>query len=118
MPISPVAPFLTAEAAWFWTMAVLEARRDPGRPRPSAGPCAVEDVLRCLDGLYRQRRLELLHARILRIWGARGIAPDRRRPGQRCDAALGAAAMERLGWALRGQGIVAGACVNSWKEAV
>ena len=118
MPTSPVAPFPTAEAAWFWTMAVLESRRDPRRPRPPAGPCAAEDVLRCLDSLYRQRRLELLHARILRIWGVRGMAPDRRRPGQRCDAALWAEAMERLGWALRAQGIVAGACVNSWKEAV
>ena len=69
------------------------------------------------DGFYRystsfdstwRRRLELLHARILRIWGARGTAPDRRRPGQGCDAGLWAEAMERLGWALRSQGIVAG----------
>ena len=111
-------PFPTAEAAWFWTMAVLEARRDPRAPRAPAGPCPVEDVLRCLDGLYRQRRVELLHARILRIWGARGIAPNPRRTDQRCDARLWAEAMERLGWALRAQGIVAGACINSWKEAV
>ena len=102
------APFPTAEAAWFWTAAALLARRDPAAPRPPPGPCRPEDVLKCLDTLYRSRRVELLHARILRIWGWRGVAPDPRRAKEGCDWRLWQEAMERLDWPLRAKGIVAG----------
>jgi hypothetical protein len=30
----------------------------------------------CLDSLYRNRRIELRHARVLRYWGERQMAPD------------------------------------------
>ncbi len=70
--------------------------------------------MKCLDGLYRQRRIELLHARILRIWGLRGVAPNPARPRERCDWRLWQEAMERLEWSLRMQGIVAGpGCIDS-----
>ena len=62
------APFASAEAAWFWTAASLRARQDAG-PAPAPDACRPEDVLKCLDTLYRQRRIELLHVRILRFWG-------------------------------------------------
>ncbi len=77
--------FPTVEAAWFWTMASIEARHDPGRRPPGPGPCLPETVTRCLDELYRSRRIVLLHARILRVYGRRGRAPDPRRAGERCD---------------------------------
>ncbi len=109
-----VQPFRSAEAAWFWTLATLAAHRDPAAPRPRPGPCRPEDVVKCLDGLYRQRRIELLHARILRIWGLRGVAPNPARPRERCDWRLWQEAMERLEWSLRMQGIVAGpGCIDS-----
>ncbi len=108
--VSPslVPPFPTAEAAWFWTAASLMARRDPDAPRPLPGPCRPEDVVKCLDTLYRNRRIELLHVPILRIWGWRGVAPDPRRAKEGCDSRLWQEAMERLDWPLRARGIVTG----------
>jgi hypothetical protein len=80
-------PFASAEEAWFWTMAALIARRDGARIVSGAGlvqrPCEPDDVVRCLDRLYRQRRIDLQHARILRIWGERQSAPDPRAPRER-----------------------------------
>jgi hypothetical protein len=64
--------------------------------------------LKCLDALYRHRRIELLHVRILRIWGWRGMAPNPAWPRERCDARLWREALGRLDWPLRVRGIVAG----------
>jgi hypothetical protein len=105
----PAEPFRSAEQAWFWTMGALAARRDGtgsgGGPRTER-PCDPDDVLKCLDQLYRTRRIELLHARILRIWGERRIAPNPAYPRERCDWRLWREAMERLEWKLRMKGIV------------
>ena len=101
------APFASAEAAWFWTAASLRARQEAS-VTPCPGPCRPEDVVKCLDTLYRQRRIELLHVRILRIWGWRGVAPNPAWAGQRCDERLWREALERLEWPLRSRGIVAG----------
>ena len=90
-------------------MALLEARHDPGRAAPPPGPCRAEDVIKCLDELYRQRRVELLHARILRYWGRRGRAPDPGRAREKCDWRLWQEAIGRLDFPLRRRGIVAGA---------
>ena len=117
IPVSRAAnaaePFHSVEDAWFWTMAALIARRDGARIVSGAGrvqrPCEPDDVVRCLDRLYRQRRIDLQHARILRIWGERQAAPDPRAPRERGDARLWREAMRRLDWPLRAKGIVAGA---------
>ena len=104
----PVPPFPSAEAAWFWASAVLHARREPAAPQPPAGPCRMEDVVKCLDVLYRAGTLELLHARILRIWGWRGLPPNPAHPRERSDCRLWREAMEALDAPLRARGIVAG----------
>ena len=105
-------PFQSAEEAWFWTMAALVARREGARVVAGAGlkqrPCEPDDVVKCLDRLYRQRRIELQHARILRLWGERGIAPDPRAPRERGDHRLWRESMRALDWPLRMKGIVAG----------
>lgn len=108
--VTPVA-FRNAEAAWFWTMAALVARREAS-PRGVDGvgptrPAVPEDVVRCLDQLYRNRRIDLLHARILRRWGERGRAPNPACGPERSDAAIWQEALERLEWPLRVKGIVA-----------
>ena len=106
------APFADAEAAWFWTASCLRARQDAaiiaGARVSSPGPCHPDDVVKCLDALYRQRRVELLHVRILRIWGWRGVAPNPAWPRERCDWRLWREALGRLEWPLRVRGIVAG----------
>jgi hypothetical protein len=105
-------PFDSAEEAWFWTMAALVARRDGARIVAGRGlvsrPCEPDDVVKCLDRLYRQRRIELAHARIMRIWGERGTAPDPRHASERGDARLWREAMSRLEWPLRTKGIIGG----------
>ena len=104
----PAAPFPDAPAAWFWAAAALRARHDPGATVPPAGPCRVEAVVLCLDRLYRSGALELLHVRILRIWGWRGVAPNPARLRERCDWRLWREAMAALDGPLRADGIVAG----------
>jgi hypothetical protein len=104
-------PFATTEEAWFWTMAALIARQDGARIVSGRGlvqrPCEPDDVVRSLDRLYRQRRIDLGHARILRRWGERQQAPDPRSPSESGDARLWQEALARLEWPLRVKGIVA-----------
>jgi len=106
-----VQPFRSAEEAWFWTMAALRARRDGARYTANRGrtgrPCEPDDVVRCLDALYRRRRIDLVHARVLRIWGERQSAPNAAYATERCDSRLWREALERLEWPLRVKGIVA-----------
>jgi hypothetical protein len=102
-------PFRSAEQAWFWTMGALMARRDGSRsdgPR-TLRPCDPDDVVKCLDQLYRRRRIDLVHARILRIWGERGAAPNPAYASERCDSRLWREALDRMEWPLRVKGIVA-----------
>ncbi|MFC7476485.1 hypothetical protein ACFQS7_19110 [Dankookia sp. GCM10030260] len=114
-------PFRSAEEAWFWTMAALTARRDGARIVSGAGlvqrPCEADDVVKCLDRLYRQRRIDLQHARILRIWGERQQAPDPRYPRERGDSRLWREAMARLDWPLRVKGIVDGPALPMMESA-
>ena len=108
-PPGRAAPFASAETAWFWTASCLRARQD-ATTAPGPGPCRPEDVVKCLDGLYRQRRVELLHIRILRTWGWRGVAPNPAMTRERCDWRLWHEALGRLEWPLRVRGIVVGGC--------
>jgi hypothetical protein len=105
-----VRPFTSAEEAWFWTMAALIARREGARFVANQGliarPCEPDDVVKCLDALYRRRRIDLVHARILRIWGERQCAPNPAHAMERCDWRLWREAMDRLEWPLRVKGIV------------
>ena len=107
---SRTQPFRSAEEAWFWTMAALKARRDGARYTAATGkiarPCEPDDVVRALDVLYRARRIDLVHARILRVWGDRQMAPNPAYATEACDFRLWRAALERLEWPLRVKGIV------------
>lgn len=104
-------PFANVEDAWLWTMAALIARREGARFSANKGavtrPCDPDDVVKCLDGLYRQRRIDLVHARILRIWGERQIPPSQAIAVESHDYRLWTEALERLEWPLRVKGIVA-----------
>jgi hypothetical protein len=111
MRTSPHAqPFNNAEHAWLWTMSALIARREGARYTANKGaiarPCDPDDVVKCLDALYRQGRISLVHARILRIWGERQMPPSAAVQAERQDCRIWAEALERLAWPLRGKGIV------------
>src|ERR1700758_5275377 len=97
-----VQPFGSAEDAWLWTMAALIARREGARYTANKGqlrrPCDPDDVVKCLDALYRQRRIDLVHARILRIWGERQMAPSRAVAVEREDHRVWVEALGRLEW--------------------
>jgi len=109
--LATAKPFGSAEEAWFWTMAALAARHAGARFRAGQGrslrPCEPDDVVRCLDRLWRQRRIDLIHVRVLRHYGERQAPPDPRHPGDRTPAQLWSEALERLDWPLRAKGIVA-----------
>ena len=103
-------PFRSAEDAWIWTMSTLAARRDGARYSSGLAkitrPCEPDDIIKCLDRLYRGRRIDLIHARVLRIWGERGAAPSPIYQAERADFLLWREAMGRLEWLLRTKGIV------------
>lgn len=103
-------PFHTVEHAWIWCMGALRARAEgasggQGIPRP----CEPDDIIRAVDQLYRHRRIDLLHARILRYWGERGEAPNPAYPKEQADWRIWREAMSRLEWPLRVKGIIADA---------
>jgi hypothetical protein len=104
------AMFRSAEDAWFWTMAALQARHS-GANHSSGGrlarPCEPDDVVRCLDHLFRGRRVAAEHARAMKRWGERGVRPDPARPAERRDFELWFEAMSHLDRSLRAKGIVA-----------
>ena len=103
-------PFSNAEEAWLWTMAALIARREGARYTANKGlvtrPCDPDDVIKCLDSLFRQQRVTLAHARILRIWGERQITPSGVVVAERNDHRLWTEALERLQWPLQAKGII------------
>ena len=106
--VRPAVAFRTAAEAWLWTMGALRARRD-NSGRGTAGvprPCDPDDVVLCLDRLYRVGKIDLRHARILRIWGERQMAPDGHHHAERDEARLWNEALTRLEWPLRVNGIV------------
>jgi len=107
----PTEPFHSAEEAWFWTMAALTARREGARYTANQGrilrPCEPDDVVKCLDALYRHRRIDLTHVRIMRIWGERRVSPNPAHARERSDWRLWREAMDRLDWPLRAKRIVA-----------
>src|ERR1700722_2270512 len=80
-------PFESAEQAWFWTVTTLAARRNRicGNGSAIERPREPDDILKCLDRVPRTRRIELLHGRILRIYGERQTAPNPGRQGEFCD---------------------------------
>src|SRR4051794_36538725 len=97
-------PFQDAEHAWMWTMSALIARREGARYTANKGavarPCDPDDVIRCLDALYRQGRITLIHARVLRIWGERQMPPNPAVPAEHQDCRFWIEALERLAWSL------------------
>lgn len=104
--MSAPQPFRTAEGAWRWAFTALQARQDgAGAPFGTGGkrPCEPDDVIKVLDRLYRERRISLDQARVLRVYAERDTTPDPRSG----DGKLWSDALRALEWPLRVKGIVA-----------
>ena len=107
---APVAPFGSAEEAWFWFARCQRIRREGSRfddTTPSVRrPCEPDDIYRCAIALFRGGVLHRQHLRILAVFGLSGQSPD-----PRCDDEVAAArywdeAMDRLETPLRSKWIV------------
>lgn len=109
-PELATTPFDNVAEAWLWFILAQEARSEGARftaglslvPRP----CEPTDILKCLDGLYRNRRLVMDHLLVLRHYGKRQLAPDASRVKEVRAAALWQEALERLEPILVRKGIV------------
>lgn len=103
-------PFSYADEAWIWAMGALASRRDGERAFGRSGvvrPCEPDDVIKCLDMVYKTGRVTLAHARVLAKWGERRLPPSARHLSEAEDARLWDEALVHLGFALRMKGIVA-----------
>jgi hypothetical protein len=99
-------PFRDAEACIIWMVKTLAAEAEGAPRQRSPAICAPAEVVKCLDTLYRRRRIDLHHVRILRLWGHRGRAPDAANPMEKADWRIWREALERLDWPLRSLGII------------
>lgn len=103
-------PFDSVKDAWFWFIQAQQARNEGARFRAgmslTARPCEPSDILKVLDGLYRQRRLLRDHLLVLRHYGRRQMAPDTRRSKEVLAHKLWCEALERIEPVLVRKGIV------------
>ncbi len=86
-------PFESVEQAWFWFIQAQQARNDGARIGAGLGlvarPCEPADILKILDRLYRNRRLQMDHLLVLRHYGRRQMPPDPRRTRRAAPTACG-----------------------------
>jgi hypothetical protein len=104
---APETAFSSAAEAWFWTVGALQARRDGAQRRGGviSRPCVPDDILCCLERLYQTKRIDLRHAKVLRVWGERQCAPGLESKSQG-ESVLWQEALSRLEPQLRQKGIV------------
>lgn len=103
-------PFDSAEEAWLWFIQAQEARNEGARFTAGMSlvtrPCEPADILKCIDRLYRNRRLIMDHLLVLRHYGKRRLPPDARRMKEARAYTLWHEALARLEPLLEKKGIV------------
>lgn len=102
--------FDTAEEAWFWFIQASEAKNSGARIVSGKGrvtrPCEPSDIYNVLNRLYRSRRLNMNHLRVLKHYGVRMMPPDYKRSKEARSYHIWREAMRRLQDALQDKGIV------------
>jgi len=108
--LNDTTPFESAQEAWFWFIAAQDAKNDEARFVAGAGlykrPCEPIDILKILDRLHRNRRLQRDHLLVLRHYGRRNMAPDRFREKEKRAHDIWVEALERLEEVMIAKGIV------------
>lgn len=74
--------FKSAEEAWFWFIQAQTAKNEGARITAGSGliprPCEPVDIITALERLYRNRMVGMNHVMVLRNYGRRMMAPDKR----------------------------------------
>jgi hypothetical protein len=103
-------PFNSAEEAWFWSMAGLQARDDGARPIAGMAikprPCDPDDLLLVLRRLHQRQRVSAHHVRVLMDYGRQQMPPDGRCREEALDARLWDEALDLMVTPLRRKGII------------
>ena len=103
-------PFEDAQEAWFWFIQAMGARQEGARITAGKAlvprPCEPLDILKAVDHLVRQRRLQRDHILVLRHYGVRVLAPDPRRAKEARAYKIWREALDRLSDILCLKGIV------------
>lgn len=103
-------PFRCVEEAWFWFIQANKARNEGARIQANMGrlsrPCEPVDILKVIDRLYRNRRLNLDHLHVLRHYGNRMVTPDPSARQERRSYDIWREAMDRMEPILIRKGIV------------
>lgn len=97
-PASTPQAFRSAEEAWFWCVRPVRSVI----PRP----CVPYELMRLIDGLYRQRLLTIDHLHVMRFYGARQRRPDWAVRAERRAHGVWVDAMRHLHDAFERRGIV------------
>jgi len=108
--LNDTTPFESAQEAWFWFMAAQDAKNDGAKFVAGAGlykrPCEPIDILKVLDRLHRNRRLDRDHLLVLRHYGRRHMPPDQFRAKEKRSFHVWSEALERIEKVLIAKGIV------------
>ena len=107
--IESAVKFESAEEAWFWFIQAYDARHAGARIFAGGGslrPCEPVDILKCVDGLYRNRCLQMDHLLVLRHYGKRLTPPDPYHPKEKRAYSLWREALDKLYDPLIKKGII------------
>lgn len=110
MDDTPITPFESAEEAWFWFITSWQARQEGAKITAGQGdivrPCEPVDIFKIVERLYRGRRLQIDHLRVMNHYGKRQMKPDLYRPNEARSYTIWEEGMMRLESALESKGIV------------
>ena len=105
----PLAPFASAEEAWFWFVRCQQVRRDGARFCDGGNvqrPCDPDDIYVAAMALQRRGFLKVSHLTVLGRFGLLGHPPDVRCHDEHNAARLWDEALDRLSTVLRKKGII------------
>ena len=103
-------PFKDTEEAWFWYVRSERARREGALSLKvesiEGRPCDPDDIYRFVMQLYKRKKLNSEHLRVLAEFGWKNAPPDPRVSSERRTWAIWGEALDKLSTILKSKGIV------------